>query len=182
MLPGDITDRLSRLPSEGPQGWDRVVPLVYRRLRSIAAVYLRNGANAGVLQPTALVHETYLRLIRQEKVGWRDRVHFFSAAAHLMRLILLDHVRRGRTGATVERSYLELQAVCGAQVERLAISHALDKLAVLDPRQARIVELRFFTGLTVEQTAAALGISPKTIKRDWSVARAWLHAELNGSH
>ncbi|HTS64634.1 MAG TPA: ECF-type sigma factor [Candidatus Acidoferrales bacterium] len=181
MFTDDITGLLARLPAEGAQGWDRLAPLVYRKLRSIAAVHLRNRADRDVLQPTALVHETYLRLARQRKTGWRNRVHFFSAAAHLMRLIMLDHARRRNARAAVERAYLEVQATGGSATDGRALSRALDKLAGLDERQARIVELRFFAGLTVEQAADALGISPKTVKRDWAVARAWLHAELNDS-
>lgn len=135
------------------------------------------------MQTTALIHEAYLRLIDAKDVNWQSRAHFFAVAANVMRRILVDHARRRdadkRGGSHIRLPLDEAVAVAGAtDVDLLAIDEALDRLAVIDPQQARVVELRFFSGLSVEETAAALGVSPKTVKRDWSVARAWLRREI----
>jgi len=137
------------------------------------------------LQPTALLNEAYLRLVSQENTDWQDRAHFFGVAARLMRQILVDHARArqaGKRGGFVEKVLLdEAHDFSPAKArELMELDDALRSLEELDPQQARVVELRFFAGLTVEETAEALGTSPRTVKRDWSVARAWLHGELSG--
>jgi RNA polymerase sigma factor (TIGR02999 family) len=137
------------------------------------------------LQPTALLNEAYLRMVSQENTDWQDRAHFFGVAARLMRQILVDHARvrqAGKRGGFVEKVLLdEAHDFSPAKARELVeLDDALRSLEELDPQQARFVELRFFAGLTVEETAEALGTSPRTVKRDWSVARAWLHGELSG--
>jgi len=135
------------------------------------------------LQPTALVHEAYLRLIEQDRVKWRNRAHFFGVAARLMRRILVDHARARRTGkrgaaeqaVALEEGFVFAEERSG---ELVALDEALQRLAQFDPRLDRIVELRFFGGLSVEDTAEVLGISPRTVKRDWNAAKAWLHGEM----
>lgn len=170
--------------SEGDQhALDRLTPLVYEELRHQAARYLRRERPGHTLQTTALIHEAYLRLIDAKDVRWQSRAHFFAVAANLMRRILVDHARRRdankRGGSQIRLTFDEVLAVSkNSEVDLLAIDEALDKLAAIDEQQARVVELRFFSGLSVEETAAALGVSPKTVKRDWSVARAWLRREI----
>jgi RNA polymerase sigma factor (TIGR02999 family) len=165
------------------QALDRLTPLVYEELRRQAARYLRRERAGHTLQTTALIHEAYLRLVDAKDVHWESRTHFFAIAANLMRRILVDHARRRdadkRGGSQVQVQLDEALAVADAtNVDLLAINEALDRLAMIDPQQARVVELRFFGGLSVDEAAAALGVSPKTIKRDWSVARAWLRREI----
>ena len=164
---------------------DRLTPLVYEELRRQAAHYLRRERPGHTLQTTALIHEAYLRLVDAQDVRWQGRAHFFAIAANLMRRILVDHARRRdadkRGGSQVRVQLDEALAVAEeTEVDLLAIDEALNKLAAIDEQQARVVELRFFSGLSVEETAAALGVSPKTVKRDWSVARAWLRREIGG--
>ena len=137
------------------------------------------------MQTTALIHEAYLRLIDAKDVNWQSRAHFFAIAANLMRRVLVEHARRRdsdkRGGSQVRVQLDEALAVADeTDVDLLAIDEALNRLTTIDPQQARVVELRFFSGLTVEETAAALGVAPKTVKRDWSVARAWLRREIGG--
>jgi RNA polymerase sigma factor (TIGR02999 family) len=139
------------------------------------------------LQATALVHEAYLKLVEQRSANWKSRAHFFGVAAQVMRRILIDHARghlRQKRGGDFEKVVLDEGLVFSPQqsAELLAVDEALERLAKLDERQARIVEMRFFGGLSVEEAAAVLGISPKTVKRDWSMAKAWLHAELKEHH
>ncbi len=181
----NITHLLKEWSAGDPQALDRLTPLVYEELRHQAARYLRRERRSHTLQTTALIHEAYLRLIDAKDVHWQSRAHFFAIAANLMRRILVDHARRRdadkRGGSRVRVQLDEALAVADeADVDLLAIDEALDRLAVIDPQQARVVELRFFSGLSVEETAAALGVSPKTVKRDWSVARAWLRREIGG--
>jgi RNA polymerase sigma factor (TIGR02999 family) len=184
-LSHNITHLLKEWSAGDPQALDRLTPLVYEELRHQAARYLRRERRNHTLQTTALIHEAYLRLIDAKDVHWQSRAHFFAIAANLMRRILVDHARRRdadkRGGSHVRVQLDEALAVADeADVDLLAIDEALDRLAVIDPQQARVVELRFFSGLSVEETAAALGVSPKTVKRDWSVARAWLRREIGG--
>jgi RNA polymerase sigma factor (TIGR02999 family) len=160
---------------------DEAVVAVYAELRRLAAVYLRRERSGHTLQPTALVHEVYLRFSRE--VQWRDRAHFFSIAAPLMRQILVDYSRRRRAakrGGDAERVSIDHAVL--PLVERaediVALDEALAALAKVDPQQARIVELRFFSGLGIEETASVLEISPSTVKRDWNIAKAWLAREL----
>ena len=180
--PGDITSELSLLESGSREGWAKVIPKVYGELRRLAAAHLRMESENHTLQPTELVHEAYLRLIRQHQVDWHSRTHFFGVAAHLMRLILVDYARRRnrakRGGTQAWRLDLSVVDPQAKPLDLDALHQALDRLAHLDPRQSRIVELRYFGGLTIEETADALGISPKTVRRDWTVARAWLYGEL----
>ncbi len=181
----NITHLLKEWSAGDPRALDRLTPLVYEELRHQAARYLRRERRSHTLQTTALIHEAYLRLIDAKDMHWQSRAHFFAIAANLMRRILVDHARRRdadkRGGSRVRVQLDEALAVADeADVDLLAIDEALDRLAVIDPQQARVVELRFFSGLSVEETAAALGVSPKTVKRDWSVARAWLRREIGG--
>jgi RNA polymerase sigma factor (TIGR02999 family) len=148
---------------------------------------MRRDRTDHTLQATALVHEAYLKLVEQRSANWQSRAHFFGVAAQVMRRILIDHARghlRQKRGGEFEKVVLDEGLVSSPEqsAELLAVDEALERLAKLDERQARVVELRFFGGLSVEEAAAVLGISPKTVKRDWSMAKAWLHAELKEHH
>jgi RNA polymerase sigma factor (TIGR02999 family) len=162
-----------------------LMPLVYENLRRLAAAYMRHEAAGHGLQPTALVHEAYVRLIDQNKVKWRNRAHFFGVAAGMMRRILVDHARRRRAekrGGEWERVTLAGQDVAAAdalEIDVLALHQSLERLAMFDPQQERIVELRYFGGLTIDETAEVVGISPATVVREWTVAKAWLRADLS---
>ena len=164
---------------------DSLLPLVYQELRRLAAGYLRREKPGQTLQPTALVHEAYLRLMKDRPDRWQNRAHFCAIAAHSMRQILIERARaRGaiKRGGARPRVTLEEGLVAGGEqsIDLLALDAALEKLAQLDPEQARLVELRFFGGLTVEETAEAMDISPATVKRHWTVAKAFLSRELEG--
>lgn len=181
----NITHLLKEWSDGDQQALDELTPLVYEELRQQAARYLRKERPNHSLQATALINEAFLRLIDVTDVQWQNRAHFFAIAAKLMRRILVDHARRRdaekRGGPQVCLTLDEgLAWASEPDVDLLAIDEALDKLAIIDEQQARVVELRFFSGLTVEETATALGISPKTVKRDWAVARAWLKREIGG--
>jgi RNA polymerase sigma factor (TIGR02999 family) len=163
---------------------DDLTPLVYQELRRLAASKMRHESPGSTLQPTALVHEAYLKLINQRDVAWQNRAHFFAIAAQEMRRILLMHAREKRAqkrGSGGQRITLdEGMALTEAHMEELiALDACLDRLATLDPRQARIVELRFYGELSVEETAEVLGIGTATVKREWAMARAWLLRELS---
>lgn len=167
------------------QALDHVLPMVYGELRRIAQRALRGERPGHTLSATALVHEAYLKLVQLERVTWQDRAHFFGVCANEMRRILISHARKRhaeRRGAGA--SHVPLEDVIAAAVERpgdlLALDEALDRLAALNERQARVVECRYFVGMDVEETSTALGISPATAKRDWTAARAWLNRELAG--
>ncbi|MCS7081174.1 MAG: sigma-70 family RNA polymerase sigma factor [Chloracidobacterium sp.] len=183
---GDVTQLLMDWQAGDKSALARLMPIVYGELRRIAARAMRRELVGHTLQPTALVNEAYLRLIRQERADWRNRTHFFAIAAQLMRRILVDHVRGKkrlrRGGEQVLVTLEELGGVASpdtvGEVDVLALDEALNKLERLAPRQCRIVELRFFSGLTVEATAEALGISPVTVKREWAVAKTFLYREL----
>ena len=163
---------------------EKLTPLVYEELRGIAAGYMRDERPGHTLQATALVHEAYVRLIGQKRVSWQNRAHFFGIAAQLMRRILIDHARRRQAAKRGVGGPLRLTAgvdVAGApeqDFDLLAIDGALSRLEQLDAAQARIVELRFFGGLTVEETAEVAGVSTATVKREWRTARAWLRHEV----
>jgi RNA polymerase sigma factor (TIGR02999 family) len=182
--PSRVTMLLDRLRDGDPKALDQLVPLIHAELRQIARAQMRNERSGHTLQATALAHEAYLRLVRLENQDWRDRTHFLGVAAAIMRRLLIDHARKhgaARRGSGATHIELDEAAVLSGtdrSDELLALDDALARLAALDERQARIVELRFFAGLGVEETAAALGISERTVKREWSVARAWLRAEL----
>jgi RNA polymerase sigma factor (TIGR02999 family) len=169
---------------DGDQGaLQALLPLVYDELKRLARNYLRNERPGHTLQSTALVHEAYLRLV-QSPLQLQNRTHFFAVAARLMREILVDHARSRRAAKRDYRCKITLdRAVALPQkrdVDLLALDDALDELSRLDPRQGRIVELRFFGGLSIEETSEILGISPATVKREWTTARSWLHREMSG--
>jgi len=169
----------------GDRPVDELLPIVYEELKRLAAAYLRRERAGYTLQPTALVHEAYLRLLKDRPDRWQNRAHFCAIAAHSMRQILIERARaRGaqkRGGAPAQVTLDEALAAGGPRsVDLLALDAALERLAAMDPEQARLVELRFFGGLTIEETAEAMNISPATVKRHWLVARAWLARELAG--
>ena len=160
------------------------LPRVYDELRDLAANYLRDERPEHTLQPTALVHEAYLRLSQQRRVDWSNRAQFFSVAAQIMRRILVKHAirrNRGKRGSGVTNVSLDLAVGVFDRnaVSVLAVHRALADLERIDPRQAKIVEMRFFAGLSIEDTAEALGISPATVKREWTVAKLWLAREMS---
>lgn len=163
---------------------DALVPIVYEELRRLAHHYMRGERAGHTLQTTALVNEAYLRLVDLDRIEWRDRAHFFAMAATLMRRILVDHARdrarEKRGGGVVFTSIDGAQVASPAMVDAIALDEALDRLAAMDSQQSRIVELRYFGGLTIEETAEALEISPATVKREWTWAKAWLHHQLSG--
>ena len=171
--------------SEGDKAaLDQLVPIVYDELRRQAARYLRREQVGHTLQTTALIHEAYLRLVDQKRVRWQNRAHFFGIAAQLMRRILVDHARTKkrlkRGGSDVRVSMSDATALSkGQDLDVVGLDEALTRLEKIDEQQGKIVELRFFSGLTVEETAEVLGISSGTVKRDWSMAKAWLHRELS---
>jgi RNA polymerase sigma factor (TIGR02999 family) len=166
---------------------DELLPLIYGELRRQAARHLRAQAAGHTLQPTALVHEVYLRLVDQPVVEWQGRVHFFGVAAKAMRSILVDHARArhaakrgGRAQAvTLSAAHRVARGAADTGVNVLALDEALTRLAALDPRQAQAVELRYFGGLSIEETAHVLGVSGATVERDWKTARLWLRRELS---
>ncbi len=180
---GEITLLLDQLRQGNRDAESQLMPLVYDELRQLARGYLRAERADHTLQATALVHEAYLRLVGQNDAGWKNRAHFFGIAARMMRRVLVDHARAhraGKRGGTDRRTLLDsaLAAANNQSAEMMALDEALDRLAALDPRQCRIVELKFFAGLSEEETAEVLGISTRTVKRDWAVARAWLFNQL----
>jgi RNA polymerase sigma factor (TIGR02999 family) len=164
---------------------DEMVPLVYSELRRLAAHYLRGERRNHTLQPTALVNEAYLCLVAQKRLQWKNRAHFLAIAARTMRHILVDHARaRGawKRGGDRQRITLDesVAATLGRDVDFVALDQALSKLAAFDPMKSRLVELRFFGGLTAEEAAEVLDVSPATVKRTWTLAQAWLYRELEG--
>ena len=171
--------------SKGDQAaLDRLMPLVDRELHRLAHHYMRQEKAGHTLQTTALVNEAYLRLVDQKQVHWKNRAHFFALSAQLMRRILVDHARRRkyakRGGDAPRVSFDEAMAVSRERsADLISLDDALEKLAAIDPRKSRIVELRFFGGLSIEETAEALSVSPLTVKRDWSMAKAWLYNSLS---
>jgi RNA polymerase sigma-70 factor, ECF subfamily len=183
--PQDVTGLLLAWGGGDADAGERLLPVVYEELRRQAARAMRREAGEHTLQATALVHEAYLRLVDQRRVEWRSRAQFFGVAAQMMRRVLVDHARgrlAAKRGGGARRVTLDGQgadaAAPDADVDVLALHEALERLAVLDPDQARLVELRYFAGLGIEETAEALGVSPATVKREWAVARAWLRREL----
>lgn len=181
----DVTRLLELLQRGDADAADRLVPLVYHELREVAAAYMRSERPDHTLQPTALVHEAYLRLVQQREVHWRGRSHFLGVAAQAMRRILVDHARRRaadkRGGGRIETLVENVPGTdAPVTVDLIALDRALERLAERDPRAARIVELRHFGGLDVPGTAEVLGVSTATVKRDWRHARTWLRRELGG--
>lgn len=181
--PGDITALLGQWQGGKEGALDQLTPLVYKELRRLAQSYLNRERPGHTLQGTALVHEAYLRLVDQSQVQWRDRKHFFALSAELIRRILVDHARskmaEKRGGDQVKLSLGEgIEAPAVGDVDLIALDDALQLLARTDPQQSRIVELRYFAGLKIEETAEVLNISPATVKRDWVVAKAFLKREM----
>ncbi len=184
-MPDDanVTQVLAELSAGDQSALDRLLPMVYDQLRGIARRELGKERSDHTLTPTALAHEAYLKLVHLDKVDWQGRAHFFAVCAQAMRRILISYARMKKAdkrGAGAEHVPIE-NAVLAAQTrpgELLALDDALRKLERMSERQARIVECRFFAGMSVEQTAEALGISPATVKRDWTAARTWLNREL----
>jgi RNA polymerase sigma factor (TIGR02999 family) len=184
--PPHVVTQLLQQWSRGDQtALDKLIPIVYEELRRQAANYLRRERPGQSLQTTALVHEAYLRLVDQRAVEWQNRNHFFGIAAQLMRRILVDHARQhqaAKRGGT-ELKLLPLEdaepALGGPEIDLVALDQALTRLALLDEQQSRVVELRFFSGLNVEETAGVLNVSARTVKREWRTARAWLLSELS---
>ena len=179
----NVTQLLAAYRAGDREAMERLVPLVYAELRRIAARYVRGERSEHTLQPTALVHEAYLRLVEQQDVQWQNRAHFLGCAAQLMRHILIDHARarragkRGGGGARVtlgEASELAQERA----VDLIALDDAMKALEALDPRQSRMVELRYFGGLSIEETAEVLGMSSAQVRREWTAVRVWLRREL----
>ena len=184
--PGAVTQLLAKVGAGNQAAFDEVFPLVYAELRRIAAREMRREKPGRTLQTTALVHEAYLRLLKDASLSFENRAHFLGIAAHAMREILIEHARartaRKRGGGAVRLTLDDLVApVPSPSIDVLALDEALERLARLDERHARVVELRYFGGLSVEETAVALELSPATVKRAWTIARAWLYRELGGS-
>jgi RNA polymerase sigma factor (TIGR02999 family) len=184
MSPPEVTRLLVDWTKGDARALDQLTPLVYDELRKLARGYLRRERIDHTLQSTALVHEAWIRLIDQEQVEWKSRSHFFGIAAQMMRRILVDHARSvhaAKRGSGAAR--LSLDEALGVPdtggVDLMSLDQALERLSTFDAQQSRIVELRFFAGLSIEETAEALGISPATVKRDWVVARAWLFREMS---
>ena len=183
----NITELLVGYGRGDKEALDQLMPVVYEELRRQAARYLRREQPGNTLQTTALIHEAYVRLVDQRNVQWQNRAHFFGIAAQLMRRILVDHARARkrvkRGGSDVRVSLNDATvAVKGQDLDVVALDEALERLAQIDEQQSRVVELRFFSGLTVEETAEVMHISKATVKRDWSMAKAWLHRELTGDN
>lgn len=180
----DVTQALLALSGGDRAALDALLPVIYDQLRAQAQRALRFERPDHTLSPTALVHEAYLKLVRLERVEWRDRAHFFGASANEMRRILVSYARQRKAdkrGSGADHVPLE-NAVVAAQnrpAELIALDEALERLRALDERQVRVVECRFFAGMSVEETAEALELSPATVKRDWTAARAWLNRELS---
>lgn len=181
--PKDVTQLLHDWSNGDKEALDRLLPLVYDELRRVAARYLGRERPGHTLQPTALVHEAYIRLLGESQVSWQGRAHFFGAAARLMRRILVDHARErnaAKRGHGLKVTLNEALAPSASpDLDLVALDRALEELSALDAEQARIVELRFFGGLSVEETAEVLSVSPATVKRHWVSAKAWLRRAMS---
>jgi RNA polymerase sigma-70 factor, ECF subfamily len=178
----EVTILLARIRSGDQDALPELIPLVYRELRRLAGHFLRQERMGHTLQPTALVHEAYLSLVGQDQANWQNRAQFMAIAGRMMRRILLEYARRRRAGKRIapEPGKPSPAAAAARWEEILAVDEALSRLDELAPQQARIAEMRYFAGLSVEEAAEALGISPRTVKREWAAAKGWLHAELSG--
>ena len=178
-----VTELLVHWSQGDKEALNKLIPLVYDELHKLASRYLRRELPDHTLQTTALVHEAYLKLVDQRKANWENRVQFFAVAAQLMRRILVDYARGHRAskrGGDLCKVSLDEGLVSAEEkdAELLALDEALDRLAAIDPQQSRVVELRVFSGLSLEETAQALNISPRTVRREWSMAKAWLHQQI----
>lgn len=184
MQRSDVTQALVELSGGDPSALDRVLPLVYHQLKVLARGALRHERRDHTLTPTTLVHEAYLKLVKLDHITWRDRAHFLGVAAQAMRRILISYARskhaEKRSGPAPQDCAFEnvLLAAASQPDELLILDEAIDRLALLSERQARVVECRFFAEMSLEETAEALGISPATVKREWTLARAWLNREM----
>jgi RNA polymerase sigma-70 factor (ECF subfamily) len=181
----EITQLLVAWSDGRSDALDRLIPLVYEDLRRLAGAYMVREPQGHSLQPTALVHEAYVKLVDQRRVQWRNRAHFFGVAASMMRRILVDHARAKRAdkrGGDVEHVTLvgdEVALDGPNHLDVLALHESLERLAQFDPQQERIVELRYFGGLTIEEAAEVVGVSEATVVREWTIAKAWLRADLS---
>jgi RNA polymerase sigma-70 factor, ECF subfamily len=180
---GQVTELLGDLQKGDPDAASRLLPIVYSELRRLAAHYMRGERPGQTIQATELVHEAYLRLVGQERIHWQGRLHFLALAATSMRRILVERARRKMTdkhGANIEKVELEENLVFSPQKSRdiVALDGALKSLEAMMPRQSRVVELRFFGGLEMEEIAKIEGVSLRTVQQDWSLARVWLHNEI----
>ena len=191
MEPQNVTILLKRLGDGQPDAVNKLLPLVYAELKRIAQKQMRGENDGHTLQPTALVHEAFMSLTAQQDVNWQNRAHFLAIASQIMRRVLIDHARarlaKKRGGSVIKVSLIEDMDIAagkdgGSEPDFLALDAALEKLQALDPRQVRIVEMRFFSGLSIEDTASVLNISAATVKRDWLLAKAFLLRELQTSH
>jgi RNA polymerase sigma-70 factor (ECF subfamily) len=182
---GTVTLLLTQVRDGNQEAANQLIPMIYRELRQMAGAFMRGERPGHTLQATALVNEAYMRMVGGRPVEWQNRAHFFAIAAHTMREVLLDYARRVRAGkrggSDAQRVELDEQfAIAPDKLDDvIAIDEALERLAFIDPRQSRIVELRFFAGLNVEEAAEVMGVSPKTIKREWRSAKAWLLREID---
>ncbi len=180
---GQVSKLLLSWGKGDPEAREALIPLVYDELRRLARHHLRGERADHTLQSAALVNEAYLRLIRQDQPQWQNRAHFFGVAAQLMRHILVDHARSraaAKRGAGAPRITLDASVALPQEreVDVVALDDALKQLATMDPKASRVVELRFFGGLSIEETSVVLGVSPATVKREWATARAWLQREM----
>lgn len=183
----DVTRILNAIEQGDSKAGEELLPLVYDELRKLAGYRMANEASGHTLQATALVHEAWLRLVGSNERGWKNRAHFFAAAAEAMRRILVEHARRKKSlkrGGGAEREELDESAVALAAPpdELLAVHEALDALAGQDPQAAELVKLRYFVGMTMEEAAAAMGLSTRTAERLWTYARVWLHRQIRNPH
>ncbi len=182
--PKDVTELLVDWRNGDKRALDQLIPLVYNELHRIASRYLRRERQGHTLQTTALINEAYMRIVDQNSVNWQNRAHFFGVAAQMMRRILVDHARShlyAKRGGGAQKLTLD-EAIATPQerdLDLVALDDALSTLAAIDPQQSRIIELRFFGGLTIEETAEVVSISPATVKRDWNMAKAWLYGEIS---
>ncbi len=180
----DLTDTFFRWREGDADALRALVPLIYDETRALAGHYLQNEREGHTLQATALAHEAFLRLLKRDEITWQSRAHFMALVAQAMRRVLADHARRSlaqKRGARPVRLSLDDRDIADVRdVGADDLDAALEDLARLEPRQARVVEMRFYAGLSIDETAEVLGASPATVKRDWAVARAWLHRELSG--
>ncbi len=178
----DVTVLLREWGGGNQQALTDLLPIIYDELRRVAHQYLHREHTDQTLQTTALVHEAYLKLIDQRSVNWQNRAHFFAIAAQAMRRILIDNARRRTAGKRGKGEKISLEDVATVSTQKhqslLALDEALHELEKIDPQQSRIIELRYFGGLTIEETATAMDISPATVKREWAMARAWLYKAL----
>ena len=185
-FPQEITQLLLNWSKGDEAALNQLIPLVYPELRKLARRYMGRESPEHTLQTSALINEAYLRLVDQQVVEWQDRAHFFAVAAQVMRHILIDHARShlyGKRGAGAQHVPLDEAAVVSQEraTELVALDDALTSLAEIDERKSKLVELRFFGGLSVEETAEAMKLSPVTVMREWRAAKAWLHREVSGS-